>query len=84
MKRKFRLSERTRLRGGIGVYRRFPDLDEVLGIHGGGDQLRPERALHVDAGIEQMLPRQTRLLVNVYMREERDVLWAPGAEPRRL
>ena len=78
----FRLSERTRLRGGTGVYRQFPDLDEVFGIHGGGDELRPERALHVDAGIEQMLPRQTRLLFNVYMREERDVLWAPGAEPR--
>ena len=56
----------------------------MLGIHGGGDELRPERALHVDAGIEQTLPRQTRILFNVYMREERDVLWAPGAEPRRL
>ena len=42
----------------------------------------PERALHVDAGIEQALPRQTRVLFNVYMREERDVLWAPGAEPQ--
>ena len=80
----FRLSERTRLRGGTGIYRQFPDLDEVHGIHGGGDELRPERALHVDAGIEQTLPRQTRLLFNVYMREERDVLWAPGAEPQRL
>ena len=80
----FRLSERTRLRGGTGVYRQFPEFDEVLGIHGGGDELRPERALHVDAGIEQVLPRQTRLLVNVYMREERDVLWASSAEPRRL
>ena len=80
----FRLSERTRLRGGTGIYRQFPDLDEVHGIHGGGDELRPERALHVDAGIEQTLPRQTRILFNVYMREERDVLWAPGAEPQRL
>ena len=26
----FRLSERTRLRGGTGIYRQFPDLDEVL------------------------------------------------------
>ncbi len=80
----FRLSERTRLRGGTGIYRQFPDLDEVHGIHGGGDELRPERALHVDAGIEQTLPRQTRILFNVYMREERDVLWAPGTEPQRL
>jgi hypothetical protein len=78
----FRLSERTRLRGGSGVYRQFPHFDEVHGIHGGGDELRPERSLHVDAGIEQTLPRQTRILFNVYMREERDVLWAPGAEPQ--
>ena len=78
----FRLSERTRLRAGSGIYRQFPDLDEVHGIHGGGDDLQPERALHVDAGIEQALPRQTRVLFNVYMREERDVLWAPGAEPQ--
>jgi hypothetical protein len=76
-----RLSERTRLRGGTGVYRQFPQLDEVHGIHGGGDELRPERALHVDAAIEQALARQTRIFFNVYMREERDVLWAPGAEP---
>ena len=78
----FRLSDRTRLRGGSGIYRQFPDLEEVHGIRGGGDGLRPERALHVDAGIEQTLPRQTRVLFNVYMREERDVLWAPGAEPQ--
>jgi hypothetical protein len=79
----WRVSEHTRLRGGTGVYRQFPDLDEVFGIHGGGQDLRPERALHVDAGIEQTLPRQTRILFNVYSRHERDVLWTPGAEPRR-
>jgi len=55
----------------------------VFGIHGGGQDLRPERALHVDAGIEQTLPRQTRILFNVYSRHERDVLWTPGSEPRR-
>ena len=76
----FRLSEGTRIRGGSGIYRQFPDLDVVHGIHGGGDDLRPERALHVDAGIEQTMPHQTRILFNVYMREERDVLWAPGSE----
>ena len=44
--------------------------------------LQPERALHVDAGVEHTLPRQTRLLFNVYTRHERDVLWTPGSEPR--
>jgi hypothetical protein len=77
------LSERTRLRGGSGVYRQFPDLDQVYGLHGGGPDLRPERAVHIDAGIEHTLPRQTRLLFNVYARRERDVLWTTDAEPRR-
>ena len=78
-----RLTERTRLRGGSGVYQQFPDLDEVHGIHGGGRDLEPERALHLDAGIEHRLPGQTRVLFNVYARRERDVLWTPGAEPQR-
>src|SRR5262245_21570615 len=78
----FRLSERTRLRGGSGVYRQFPDLEAIYGIHGGGTGLQPERALHLDAGIEHTLLPQTRLLFNVYTRHESDVLWTPGAEPR--
>jgi hypothetical protein len=77
-----RLSEQTRLRGGSGVYRQFPDLDQVYGIHAGGRDLRPERALHVDAGVEHRLPGQTRILFNVYTRHESDVLWTPGAEPQ--
>ncbi len=77
-----RLGELTRVRGGSGVYRQFPTLDEVIGLQGGGRTLRPQRALHLDAGIEHTLPRQTRLLFNVYARRERDVLWAPGSEPR--
>lgn len=78
----WRLAERTRLRGGSGVYRQFPTLDQVHGLQGGGSALHPERAVHLDAGIEQTLPHQTRLLLNVYARQERDVLWTPGSEPR--
>jgi hypothetical protein len=77
-----RLREQTRVRAGSGLYRQFPNLDEVYGLQGGGQQLRPQRALHVDAGVEQALPRQTRLLLNVYARQERDVLWTPGSEVR--
>jgi hypothetical protein len=78
----WRVSERTRVRGGSGIYRQFPDLDQVFGIRGGGLDLRPERALHLDAGVEQALPGQLRVLFNVYSRRERDVMWTPGAEPR--
>jgi hypothetical protein len=78
----WRVAEGTRVRGGTGLYRQFPDLDQVFGIHGGGVGLRPERATHLDPGIEQALPGQTRVLFNVYARRERDVMWTPGAEPR--
>jgi hypothetical protein len=78
----WRVSEGTRIRGGSGLYRQFPDLDQVFGIRGGGLGLRPERAQHLDAGIEQALPGQTRVLFNVYSRRERDVMWTPGSEPR--
>jgi hypothetical protein len=77
-----RLSDRTRLRGGSGVYRQFPDLDAVYGIHGGGRGLQPERALHADAGVEHTLRRQVRLLFTAYARQEKDVLWTPGSEPQ--
>jgi hypothetical protein len=83
MNAEVRLSDRTRLRGGSGIYRQFPDLDQVYGLHGGGRDLQPERALHIDAGLEHTLPRQTRLLFNVYARHEKDVLWTTGAEPHR-
>lgn len=77
----FRLSQRTRLLGGSGIYRQFADLDTVFGIQGGGRDLQPERALHVDAGVEHALGHQTRVLFNLYARLEQNVLWTPGAEP---
>jgi len=45
--------------------------------------LRPERAVHVDGGIEHTLPLQTRLLFTAYSRHEENVLWTPGSEPHR-
>jgi hypothetical protein len=77
-----RLSERTRVRGGSGVYRQFPGLDELYGPYATGRSLRPERALHIDAGVEHTLPHQTRLQLNIYGRREKDVLWRPDSEPR--
>jgi hypothetical protein len=79
----FRLSDRTRLRAGSGLYRQFPDLDQVYGLRGGGRDLQSERAVHMDVGIEHSLPRQTRVLFTAYTRHERDVLWMTGSEPQR-
>jgi len=79
-----RLHDHTRVRAGSGIFRQFPDLDEVHGVHGGGRGLRPESALHFDVGIEQWLPHETRILFTVYRRAEKNMLWTPGAEPKRL
>jgi hypothetical protein len=78
------LRPRTRLKGGAGIYRQFADLDQVYGLRGGGTGLRPERAVHVDLGLEHFLRDDTRVSVTAYAREERAVLWPVGSEPRRL
>jgi hypothetical protein len=79
-----RLTERLRVRGGTGIYRQFADMEQVFGLRGGGRALRPERAVHADVGIDYGLRRDTQLLATVYGRRERDVLWTPGSETRRL
>ena len=78
----WRVGTRTRLRAGSGIYRQFPDLDAVYGVNGGGRELEPERALHIDGSVERMWRGQTRIVVSAYTRREHDVLWRAGLEPR--
>jgi hypothetical protein len=78
----YRLSAGTRLRAGTGIYRQFPGFEQVFGPGGGGRSLRPERAKHVDAGVELTLSPATRVSVTAYARGEGDVLWTRGSEPR--
>jgi hypothetical protein len=73
----------TRLRAGGGIYRQPADLEQQAGPNGGGSALRPERADHVDVSVEQSLPWTSTLTAGWFAREEQDVLWTPGAEPRR-
>jgi hypothetical protein len=80
----FTIASGTRIRAGAGVYRQFADFEQIDGIRGGGTALRPERARHVDVGVSQAMPCDVTLEVTWFAREERDVLWTPGAEPRRL
>ena len=53
-------------------------------MRGGGTALRHETATHLDVGLTQQLTRETTLQATWYARDERDVLWPRGAEPRRL
>ncbi len=71
------------LRGGGGVYRQFPALTVLNGLNGNPD-LKPERATHADLTIAQALPNAVTVQITGFRRDERDVLWATGSEPRAL
>ena len=55
-------------------------------LHGlnGNPNLLPERAAHADLTIAHALPNAISIQVTGFRRDERDVLWADGSEPRRL
>jgi hypothetical protein len=80
----FSIDDRTRLRGGSGLYRQFPEVEIVYDLRGGGRSLDHEKARHADLGIERDLGRGLVAQINAYTRDEEDVLWTRGAEPRRL
>jgi hypothetical protein len=69
------------VRGGTGIYRQFPDFEQVLGAWGQPTN-RSERAVHYDVGIEQRLSAILRWRVSLYDREERGAFRRPGAETR--
>jgi hypothetical protein len=76
------LPRNVRLRAGTGLYQQEPSSDQVAGLHGGGDGLARQQALHVDLGLEQIIGARTRWQVSLFDREERDVAFASGLEPR--
>ena len=76
-----RLSSSLRLRAGAGIYRQFPGFEESFGFRAGAG-LVPERAVHVDVGLEQMVGSSTRFQVTLYNRDEKDVLRLPNSELR--
>jgi hypothetical protein len=78
------IATRTRLRAGAGVYRQYPEFEQLFGLRGGGLALQPERATHVDAGVTQTIAARTTVQLTWFERREHDMLWTPGAEPRRL
>jgi hypothetical protein len=78
----WRLSSKTRLRGGAGLYRQLPELSHLNGLHA-NDRLVDERAVHADVSVVQSLPLAVQVQVSWFARDERDVLRVDG-EPRRL
>lgn len=71
----------TRINFGWGQYLQDPDLAAFYS-RTGNMQLLPERANSLAASVEQMLDDRTRLRVEFYHRQDRDLLFRPLDEPR--
>ena len=76
-----RLPNRMTLRGGTGVYRQYPEFDQVIGTLGSRDA-RAQRADQYDLGLEQRIGPSFRWQVTVFDREETGFFRRPGAETR--
>jgi outer membrane cobalamin receptor len=68
---------------GAGLHHQFPEFAQVVGRRG-QEGLSPERAVHVDVGIEGQLGTTARWQVSAYDREERNVLDLPDQYYRRV
>ena len=66
--------------GSAGVSRQLPELIGVLGAR--STDLRPERAAHLELGIEQQLTRAVRWRATMYQRKESDLLRSLDVYPR--
>jgi len=75
------LSRTVSLRGGAGLYRQFPDFEQVIGTLAAPDA-RSERARQVDLGVEQRIGAATRWQVTFYDRQEDGFFRRPGSETR--
>lgn len=73
----------TRLQVSWGQYAQFPEVTALDALYG-GSRLRPERATHLAAALEQRLGAATRLRVVAYRRNDRDLLFRPWLEARLL
>ena len=71
------------LNASAGVSHQFPEFEQVLGS-AGAQGLRPERARHIDIGIEQRLAKSVRWQATFFNRKEREILREPDISPRLL
>ncbi len=71
----------TRIHLGWGRYAQFPDLHWLYSFLGGRG-LRPERATHYTAALEQRIGERSRVRLEFYRREDRELLFRPLYEAR--
>ena len=77
----WKLSKASSIRGGTGLYRQFPEFEQVIGALG-VDGARAQRAAQYDLGFEQRIGESMRWQATVYDREETGFFRRPGAETR--
>ncbi len=77
----WKLSKTSALRGGVGVYRQFPEFEQVIGTLGMRGA-RAQRAGQYDLGFEQRLGESVRWQVTLFDREETGFFRRRAAETR--
>ncbi len=73
----------TRFTLGWGQYAQFPELSQFYSMFA-RPWLAPERATHYEASLEQRLGERSRLRLEVYSRQDRDLMFRPLFDPRIL
>jgi hypothetical protein len=66
-----------------GQYAQFPELSQIFSVFAHGSVL-PERATHYEATVEQGLDERTRVRLEFYDRQDRDLMARPFLDPRIL
>jgi hypothetical protein len=77
----WRLSNAASIRAGAGVYRQFPEFDQVIGTLG-VPGARAQRADQYDLGFEQRIGASMRWQATIFDREETGFFRRPAAENR--
>ena len=77
----WKVTKAASIRGGAGIYRQFPEFEQVIGALGFADA-RTERAQQYDLGFEERLGASMRWQVTIFDREEAGFFRRPGAETR--
>ncbi len=75
--------KRTHVQFDWGQYAQFPELNQIFSTFT-HTPLLPERATHYEAVVEQTLDERTRLRMEFYDRQDRDLLARPLLDPRIL
>ncbi|HYV23837.1 MAG TPA: TonB-dependent receptor, partial [Pyrinomonadaceae bacterium] len=77
------IDEHWKVRAAAGRYYQFPDFNQMFGLLGNPD-LKSERSTHYTAGLERLIGNRTRILAEVYDREDSGLFFTIANDPRRF